>query len=57
MFEMYIYTMGLRQYWLEMAKLLDPQGEYIKDKVISRDDGTEMKQKDLHYLNGMVGDS
>ncbi|RHN74401.1 putative protein-serine/threonine phosphatase [Medicago truncatula] len=33
-FEMYIYTMGIRQYSLEMAKLLDPQVEYFKDKVI-----------------------
>ncbi|QHO30619.1 RNA polymerase II C-terminal domain phosphatase-like [Arachis hypogaea] len=41
MFEMYIYTMGDRPYALEMAKLLDPQGEYFNAKVISRDDGTQ----------------
>lgn len=39
-------------YSLEMARLLDPQGEYFKDKVISRDDGTEMKQKDLNLVLG-----
>jgi FCP1-like phosphatase family protein len=53
MFEMYIYTMGDRRYSLEMARLLDPQGEYFKDKVISRDDGTDqMKQKDLNLVLG-----
>jgi len=40
--------MGDRRYSLEMARLLDPQGEYFKDEVISRDDATEMKQKDLN---------
>ncbi|XLR18297.1 hypothetical protein HN51_019001 [Arachis hypogaea] len=34
MFEMYIYTMGDRPYALEMAKLLDPQGEYFNAKVL-----------------------
>ncbi|RHN73901.1 putative protein-serine/threonine phosphatase [Medicago truncatula] len=52
MFEMYIYTMGDRRYSLEMARLLDPQGKFFKDKVISRDDGTEMKEKDLNLVLG-----
>ncbi|KAK7265100.1 hypothetical protein RJT34_32716 [Clitoria ternatea] len=52
MFEMYIYTMGDRPYALEMAKLLDPQGEYFNAKVISRDDGTQKHQKGLDVLLG-----
>jgi RNA polymerase II C-terminal domain phosphatase-like 3/4 len=52
MFEMYIYTMGDRQYSLEMARLLDPQGVYFKDKVISRDDGTQKNVKDLDLVLG-----
>jgi RNA polymerase II C-terminal domain phosphatase-like 3/4 len=52
MFEMYIYTMGDRQYSLEMARLLDPRGEYFKDKVISRDDGTQKNVKDLDLVLG-----
>lgn len=52
MFEMYIYTMGDRPYALEMAKLLDPQGEYFNSKVISRDDGTQRHQKGLDIVLG-----
>ncbi|KAL2318691.1 hypothetical protein Fmac_032567 [Flemingia macrophylla] len=52
MFEMYIYTMGDRPYALEMAKLLDPQGEYFNSKVISRDDGTQKHQKGLDVVLG-----
>ncbi|XP_013464179.2 RNA polymerase II C-terminal domain phosphatase-like 4 [Medicago truncatula] len=52
MFEMYIYTMGDRRYSLEMAKLLDPQGLYFKDKVISREDGTQKNVKDLDLVLG-----
>ncbi|KAK7281508.1 hypothetical protein RIF29_09566 [Crotalaria pallida] len=52
MFEMYIYTMGDRPYALEMAKLLDPGGEYFTSKVISRDDGTQKHQKGLDVLLG-----
>ncbi|KAG5103919.1 hypothetical protein JHK82_040889 [Glycine max] len=52
MFEMYIYTMGDRPYALEMAKLLDPQGEYFNAKVISRDDGTQKHQKGLDVVLG-----
>ncbi|GAU37072.1 hypothetical protein TSUD_274330 [Trifolium subterraneum] len=52
MFEMYIYTMGDRPYALEMAKLLDPQEEYFKDKIISRDDGTKRDKKDLDIVMG-----
>ena len=52
MFEMYIYTMGDRPYAFEMAKLLDPGGEYFNSKVISRDDGTEKHQKGLDVLLG-----
>jgi len=52
MFEMYIYTMGDRPYALEMAKLLDPRGEYFNAKVISRDDGTQKHQKGLDVVLG-----
>ncbi|KAK4257542.1 hypothetical protein QN277_007116 [Acacia crassicarpa] len=51
-FEMYIYTMGDRNYALEMAKLLDPKGEYFHSKVISRDDGTQKHQKGLDIVLG-----
>ena len=49
MFEMYIYTMGDQHYASEMAKLLDPQGEYFSAKVISCKHGTQEHQKGLSY--------
>ncbi|XP_054781115.1 RNA polymerase II C-terminal domain phosphatase-like 4 isoform X1 [Prosopis cineraria] len=52
LFEMYIFTMGDRSYALEMAKLLDPKGEYFHSKVISRDDGTQKHQKGLDIVLG-----
>ena len=47
MFEMYIYTMGDQHYASEMAKLLDPQGEYFSAKVISCKHDTQEHQKGL----------
>ncbi|CAN8301462.1 unnamed protein product [Cochlearia groenlandica] len=52
MFVMYIYTMGDRQYARQMAKLLDPKGEYFGDRIISRDDGTVKHQKSLDVVLG-----
>ncbi|CAI8587457.1 unnamed protein product [Vicia faba] len=48
-FDMCIYTLGDRNYSLEMAKLLDPQREYFNanSNVISRDDGTQNRKKHL----------
>ncbi|GAV84889.1 NIF domain-containing protein [Cephalotus follicularis] len=39
MFEMYLYTRGERRYSLHVAKLLDPEATYFRDRVISREDG------------------
>ncbi|OMO57594.1 NLI interacting factor [Corchorus capsularis] len=52
MFEMYIYTMGDSAYALEMAKLLDPEGNYFSGRVISRDDGTRRHEKSLDVVLG-----
>ena len=44
MFDMYMYTMGCRDYALEIAKILNPQGVYVgSSKVISREE--------KHYAN------
>ncbi|KNA24994.1 hypothetical protein SOVF_010340 [Spinacia oleracea] len=50
MFEMCIYTMGDRAYALEMAKLLDPENNYFKSRIISRDDCPNQAQKGLDVL-------
>ncbi|XP_010672808.2 RNA polymerase II C-terminal domain phosphatase-like 4 [Beta vulgaris subsp. vulgaris] len=50
MFELCIYTMGNRTYALEMAKLLDPENEYFKSRIISKDDYPERNKKGLDVL-------
>ncbi|KAF2610276.1 hypothetical protein F2Q70_00007863 [Brassica cretica] len=52
MFVLYIYTMGDRPYSRQMAKLLDPKGEYFGERIISRDDGTVRHQKSLDVVLG-----
>ncbi len=36
LFELYIYTMGDRDYAAEMAAFLDPRGQYFRGRVISK---------------------
>ncbi|XVE54547.1 hypothetical protein DITRI_Ditri03aG0090500 [Diplodiscus trichospermus] len=52
MFETYIYTMSNRAYALEMVRLLDPKREYFNGRVISRDNGTQKRQKGLDLVLG-----
>ncbi|XP_057429896.1 RNA polymerase II C-terminal domain phosphatase-like 4 [Lotus japonicus] len=52
MFEMYIYTLGGREYARDVVKMLDPLGEYFNGKVISQADGTETEQKSLDVVPG-----
>ncbi|OMO78742.1 hypothetical protein CCACVL1_14138 [Corchorus capsularis] len=50
MFEMYLYTLGSRSYAKMIAKILDPQGVYFNNRIISRDDnpyGVYFKTLDL----------
>lgn len=37
-YEMHIYTMGTKAYALAVAKVLDPDQKYFKDRILSRDD-------------------
>ncbi|KAM3403840.1 hypothetical protein ACQJBY_007130 [Aegilops geniculata] len=52
MFEMYIYTMGVKAYAIEIAKLLDPGNVYFDSKVISNSDCTQQHQKGLDVVPG-----
>ncbi|KAG2619542.1 RNA polymerase II C-terminal domain phosphatase-like 4 isoform X1 [Panicum virgatum] len=52
MFEMYIYTMGDKDYAIEIAKLLDPTNVYFPSKVISNSDCTQRHQKGLDVILG-----
>jgi RNA polymerase II C-terminal domain phosphatase-like 3/4 len=47
MFDMYIYTMGVKAYANGIAKLLDPDNIYFSSKVISNSDCTQGHQKRL----------
>ncbi|KAM5549545.1 RNA polymerase II C-terminal domain phosphatase-like 4 [Rosa sericea] len=50
MFELSIYTMGSRDYTLEMAKLLDPRNQIFGGRVISRSESTKEDRKGLDVL-------
>lgn len=50
LFELYIYTMGDRNYALRMAEFLDPEDVYFNSKVISREDSTKKHQKGLDVV-------
>ncbi|XP_020276085.1 RNA polymerase II C-terminal domain phosphatase-like 4 [Asparagus officinalis] len=52
MYDMYIYTMGTREYATQMAEFLDPEGVYFKNKILSREDCTTAKQKGLDVVLG-----
>lgn len=52
MFDLYVYTMGTRDYAIEVVKLLDPENKYFPSKVISRSDCTRMGQKALDIVPG-----
>lgn len=50
MFEMYIYTMATRAYALEVAKIIDPDGDLFGDRILSRDENGSLTQKSLERL-------
>ncbi|CAL9731985.1 RNA polymerase II subunit A C-terminal domain phosphatase [Monosporozyma unispora] len=50
MFEMYIYTMATRAYALEIAKIIDPNGDLFGDRILSRDENGSLTQKSLERL-------
>ncbi|KAI9173408.1 hypothetical protein LWI28_000834 [Acer negundo] len=51
MFEMYIYTMGSRDYAKHMARLL--RKDYFEKRVISRDDSIHKEKKSLDLVLGI----
>lgn len=49
-YELHIYTMGTRAYASEIAKIIDPQGRYFSDRILSRDESGSMTAKNLKRL-------
>ncbi|CAA7015581.1 unnamed protein product [Microthlaspi erraticum] len=47
MFVMYVYTMGTREYAEALLEIIDPEGNYFRDRVITRDESPEEKTLDL----------
>ncbi len=50
LYELHIYTMGTRQYADQIAKLVDPEGKYFNDRILSRDESGSMVAKNLERL-------
>ncbi|XP_030451666.1 RNA polymerase II C-terminal domain phosphatase-like 4 [Syzygium oleosum] len=50
MFQLMVYTMGGRVYSSRMTKLLDPDGEFFSDRVITREDCTLRGRKSLDVV-------
>ncbi|KAI3402880.2 fcp1 [Candida oxycetoniae] len=49
-YEMHIYTMATRNYALEIAKIIDPDGKYFGDRILSRDESGSLTHKNLKRL-------
>ncbi|KAF2273914.1 uncharacterized protein EI97DRAFT_435560 [Westerdykella ornata] len=50
LYEMHIYTMATRAYAQAVAKIIDPDGRYFGDRILSRDENYTDKLKSLHRL-------
>lgn len=49
-YEMHIYTMATRAYAENIAKIIDPDGIYFGDRILSRDESGSLTQKSLKRL-------
>lgn len=49
-YEMHIYTMATRNYALAIAKIIDPEGIYFGDRILSRDELGSLTHKNLKRL-------
>ena len=50
LYELHIYTMGTRQYAMQVAKIVDPEGKYFGDRILSRDESGSLAVKSLQRL-------
>lgn len=49
-YEMHVYTMATRSYAVAIAKIIDPEGKYFGDRILSRDESGSIYQKSLKRL-------
>lgn len=50
LYEMHVYTMATRAYAVAIAKIIDPEGVYFGDRILSRDESGNIHQKSLQRL-------
>lgn len=50
LYEMHVYTMATRAYAVAIAKIIDPEGKYFADRILSRDESGNIHQKSLQRL-------
>ena len=46
-FEMHVYTMGTRQYALEVVRILDPDSRYFNGRIVTRDESASAQDKSM----------
>ncbi|TIA91623.1 hypothetical protein E3P99_01036 [Wallemia hederae] len=49
-YEMHVYTMGTKSYASAICQLIDPDGKYFSDRILSRDDSGSFTSKSLLRL-------
>lgn len=49
-YEMHVYTAATRDYAEEIAKIIDPDGKYFADRILSRDESGNKSYKSLKRL-------
>ncbi|ODQ83084.1 hypothetical protein BABINDRAFT_80643 [Babjeviella inositovora NRRL Y-12698] len=49
-YELHIYTMATRTYAANVAKIIDPEGKFFGDRILSRDESGSMTHKSLERL-------
>ncbi|EEQ36088.1 hypothetical protein CLUG_00211 [Clavispora lusitaniae ATCC 42720] len=50
LYELHIYTMATRNYALAIASIIDPDGKYFGDRILSRDESGSLTHKNLRRL-------
>ncbi|OBA22592.1 hypothetical protein METBIDRAFT_39284 [Metschnikowia bicuspidata var. bicuspidata NRRL YB-4993] len=50
LYELHIYTMATRNYALAIAQIIDPDGRYFGDRILSRDESGLLTHKNLRRL-------
>ncbi|KAF9190720.1 Carboxy-terminal domain (CTD) phosphatase [Haplosporangium sp. Z 11] len=50
LYELHIYTMGTRNYAAAVANVIDPDGKFFGQRILSRDENASMTQKTIERL-------